>query len=83
VVDAVGVMGDCHQVSISPTFFEQLLGRYSYDKKLQTNTESREKLLKALLYEKTASILCASFFYLRSVFHIFSLITVWFCNYLS
>jgi len=41
-------------VSISSTFYKQLLRQYSFAKKLQNQTVIREKLLKALLREKGA-----------------------------
>jgi len=41
-------------VSISPTFYEQLLRRNSLTKKLQSQTVIREKLQKTLLHKKTA-----------------------------
>jgi len=44
----------CDQWSISPTFYKQLLHRYSFSKKLQSQTERREKLEKTLSYKKTA-----------------------------
>jgi len=40
----------CDLKSISSTFYEQLLRRYSFAKKIQT--VMREKLHKALLYKK-------------------------------
>jgi hypothetical protein len=40
------------QISISSTFYEQLLRRYSCTKKLQSQTVIREKLCKLLLYKK-------------------------------
>jgi len=40
--------------SISPKIYEQLLRRYSFAKKLQSQTVIREKLRKTLLYEKSA-----------------------------
>jgi len=36
-------------------FYEQLLRQYSFDKKLQGQTVIREKLRKALSYEKCAN----------------------------
>jgi hypothetical protein len=44
-----------HQVSISSTFYELLLRHYFCAKKLQSQTVIREKLHKALLYEKGSS----------------------------
>jgi len=41
--------------SISSTFYEQLLRRYSFAKKLQSQTVIREKPCKALLYNKGSS----------------------------
>ncbi len=41
-------------VSISPTFYEQLLRQNPFAKKLQTQIVSTEKLFKKLLYEKAA-----------------------------
>jgi hypothetical protein len=41
-------------VSISPTFYEQLLRQNPFAKKLQTQIVSGEKLGKKLLYEKAA-----------------------------
>jgi len=38
--------------SISPTFYEQLMHPYSFDKKIQSKTVIREKLRKALSYKK-------------------------------
>jgi hypothetical protein len=39
---------------ISPAFYEQLLRQYSFVKKLQSQSEIREKLGKTLSYEKGA-----------------------------
>ncbi len=39
----------CFLLEILPTFYVQLLHRYSLDKKLQTQTLIRENLYKALL----------------------------------
>ena len=44
----------CHQVSISPAFYEQLLRQNPFTKKLQTQIVSTEKLRKKLLYKKAA-----------------------------
>jgi len=41
-------------VSISTTFYEQLLCQNPFTKKLQTQIESTEKLCKKLSYEKAA-----------------------------
>jgi hypothetical protein len=41
-------------VSISPTFYEQLLRQNPFAKKLQTQIVSTEKLRKKLLHEKAA-----------------------------
>jgi hypothetical protein len=41
-------------VSISPTFYEQLLRQNPFAKKLQTQIVSTEKLFKKLSYEKAA-----------------------------
>jgi hypothetical protein len=41
-------------VSISPTFYEQLLRHNPFTKKLQTQIVSTSKLHKKLLYEKAA-----------------------------
>jgi len=41
-------------VSISPTFYEQLLRQNSFAKKLQTQIVSIYKLRKKLLYKKAA-----------------------------
>jgi hypothetical protein len=41
-------------VSISPTFYEQLLCHNPFAKKLQTKIVSTKKLRKKLLYEKAA-----------------------------
>jgi hypothetical protein len=41
-------------VSISPTFYEQLLCQYPFVKKLQTQIVSTEKLHKKLSYENAA-----------------------------
>jgi len=41
-------------VSISPTFYEQLLRQNPFAKKLQTQILSSKKLSKKLLYEKAA-----------------------------
>jgi len=41
-------------LSISPTSYVQLLRQYSFTKKLQSQTVSREKLNKALSYKKVA-----------------------------
>jgi hypothetical protein len=41
--------------SISSTFYEQILSRYSFAKKLQSQNVSREKLRKTLSKEKGAS----------------------------
>jgi len=38
--------------SISPTFYEQILHKYSFAKKLQSQTVSRKKLSKTLSYKK-------------------------------
>ncbi len=38
--------------SISSTFYEQILRKYSFAKKFQRQTLSREKLCKSLMYEK-------------------------------
>ncbi len=40
------------QVSISPTFYEQLLRQYFCAKKLQSQNVTREKLLEVLMSEK-------------------------------
>ena len=40
--------------SISPIFYKQLFRQYSFAKKIPTQTVSREKLLKSILYEKDA-----------------------------
>jgi hypothetical protein len=42
------------QVSISPTFYEQLLRQDPFAKKLQTQIVSTQKLRKELWYEKAA-----------------------------
>jgi len=39
-------------LSTSSTFYEQLLRRYSFTKKLQSKTVIREKLQEALSYKK-------------------------------
>jgi hypothetical protein len=44
----------CHLVSISPTFYEQLLHQNPSAKKLQTQIVSTQKLRKKLSYEKAA-----------------------------
>ncbi len=44
----------CHQVSISPAFYEQLLHQNPFTKKLQTQLVSTEKLCKWLLHKKAA-----------------------------
>jgi len=36
--------------SISSTFYEQLWRRYSFAEKIQSQTEIRKKLLKAILF---------------------------------
>ncbi len=41
-----------HQVSISPTFYEQLLHQNPFTKKLQTQIVSTQKVRKELWYEK-------------------------------
>jgi hypothetical protein len=41
-------------VSISPTFYEQLLCQNPFAKKLQTQIVSTQKLRKKLLYKKAA-----------------------------
>jgi hypothetical protein len=41
-------------VSISPTFYQQLLHQNTFAKKLQTQIVSKEKLRKKLSYEKGA-----------------------------
>jgi len=41
-------------VSMSPTFYEQLLCQYSFTEKLQSQTVGRKKLSKTLLYKKAA-----------------------------
>ncbi len=41
--------------SISPTFYRQLLCRYSFPKKLQSQTISRKNLHKTLSYQKATS----------------------------
>jgi len=41
-------------LSISPTFYELLLHRYSFAKKLQSQAVIREKLSKILSYKKGA-----------------------------
>ena len=41
-----------NQGSISPMFYEQLLGQYSFAKRIQSQTVSTKKLLKTLAYEK-------------------------------
>jgi hypothetical protein len=46
------------QVSISSTFYEQLLRQYSCAKKLQSQTVTREKLLCKTLSYKKALIKC-------------------------
>jgi len=43
------------QVSISSTFYEQLLSQYSFVKKSQSQTTTRKKMCKALLYKKGSS----------------------------
>ena len=45
---------EIHLVSISPTFYEQLLHQNPFAKKLQTQIVSTEKLCMKLLYEKAA-----------------------------
>jgi len=40
--------------SVSSTFYQQLFCQYSFAKKIQRHTVSREKLLKTLLNEKAA-----------------------------
>jgi len=40
------------KLTISSTFYEQLLRRYSFAKKLQSQTVTREKLCESLSYEK-------------------------------
>ena len=42
------------QMSISPTFKEQLLSGFPFAKKLQTQTESTEKLSKTFAYKNAA-----------------------------
>jgi hypothetical protein len=42
------------QVSISPTFYEQLLHQNPFGKKLQTQTVSTQKLREKLSYEEAA-----------------------------
>jgi hypothetical protein len=49
-----GKDGNACQVSISPTFYEQLLCQNPFAKKLQTQIVSTSKLRKKLLYEKAA-----------------------------
>jgi len=49
-------------LSISSTFYEQLLRRYSFGKKLQSQTAIREKLRKALSYKKGLSKILMKFF---------------------
>jgi hypothetical protein len=44
----------CHQVSISPTFYEQLLRQNPFAKKIQTQIASTLKLRKKLSYKKAA-----------------------------
>jgi hypothetical protein len=44
----------CHQVLISPTFYEQLLCQNSLAKKLQAQIVRTYKLRKKLSYEKAA-----------------------------
>jgi hypothetical protein len=46
-------------VSISPTFYEQLLRQNPFPKKLQTEIESTKKLRKKLSYEKAANKILA------------------------
>jgi hypothetical protein len=43
-----------HQVSISPTFYEQLLRQNPFAKKLETQIVSTSRLRKELWYEKAA-----------------------------
>ncbi len=43
------------QVSISPTFYEQLLRQNPFAKKLQTQIVSTKRLRKKPLYEKAVS----------------------------
>jgi len=47
--------------SISPTFYEQLLRRYSFTKQLQSQYVSREMLRKALLFKKGTSKMLIKF----------------------
>jgi hypothetical protein len=49
IVDPVALL-----YSISPTLNKQLLRKYSFVKKLQSQTVIREKLHKALSYKKAA-----------------------------
>ncbi len=49
--------------SNSPTFQEQLLRQYSFNKKLQSQTLSREKPRKIFLYTKADCIMLVKFFY--------------------
>ena len=41
-------------MSISATFYVQLLRQYSFAKKIKTQTVSREKLFETLLFEKAS-----------------------------
>jgi hypothetical protein len=43
------------KLTISSTFYEQLLRGYSFAKKLQSQTVTREKLCESLSYEKVLS----------------------------
>jgi len=49
----LGAKSNKNQVSISSTLHKQLLRRYSFDKKLYSQTAIRKKLRKALLYKKS------------------------------
>jgi len=51
--DLVGCVCD-ELKSISPTFFEHLLCKFSFAKKIQSQTVSREKLYKTLSNKKAA-----------------------------
>jgi hypothetical protein len=59
-------------VSISPTFYEQLLCQNPFAKKLQTQIVSTEKLCKKLLYEKAAH---------KILVQLTALVSDMFCNY--
>ncbi len=49
------ILGNVAKVSISSTYYEELLGQNSSAKKLQSQTVTREKLRKRLSYEKGLS----------------------------